>query len=348
MKCDKLNKKQRKELQAIINDNNCSSKEIKRAQAIVMVDNEIEINQISQITGYRRSQIFVLRNKYLEKGISAIEDPARKNPKELLSKKQRDEITEIVKDKTPDDVGFHGTYWTTALLGEYIKRKYKIKYKSRTSLYLFFQKASFSYHKPGRIYHLRNEEEVQKWQKMAKPILEKAFKDKNTVILAEDEMILSTQTTFQKIWLPKNEYPKIEVSNKKENRSVYGFLNIKTGEEHAFKTKWQNMYITRNILKKIRKIYPSQKILLFWDGAGWHRGSATQEFIKKDKNIETIYFPRYSPEENPEEHVWRSGRSKVTHNKYIENIDKTTNKFISYLRKTKFNYSLLGFSPILE
>jgi len=348
MKCDKLNKKQRKELQAIINDNNCSSKEIKRAQAIIMVDNEIETSQIIQITGYQRSQIFVLRNKYFEKGIAAIEDPARKNPKELLSKKQRDEITEIVKKKTPDDVSFHGTYWTTALLGEYIKRKYKIKYKSRTSLYLFFQKASFSYHKPGRIYHLRNEEEVQKWQIMAKPILEKAFKDKDAVILAEDEMILSTQTTFQKIWLPKNEYPKIEVSNKKENRSVYGFLNIKNGEDHAFKTKWQNMYITRNILKKIRKIYPTQKILLFWDGAGWHRGSVTQEFIKKDGNIETIYFPRYSPEENPEEHVWRSGRSKITHNKYIENIDKTTNKFISYLRKTKFNYSLLGFSPISE
>ncbi len=348
MKCDKLNKKQRKELQTIINDNNCSSKEIKRAQAIVMIDNEIEINQISQITGYQRSQIFVLRNKYIEKGIAAIEDPARKNPKELLNKKQRDEITEIVKEQTPDNVGFHGTYWTTALLGEYIKRKYKIKYKSRTSLYLFFQKASFTYHKPGRIYHLKDEAEVEKWQKTAKPILEKAFKDKDTVILAEDEMILSTQTTFQKIWLPKNEYPKIEVSNKKENRSVYGFLNIRTGEEHAFKTKWQNMYITRNILKKIRKIYPAKKILLFWDGAGWHRGSKTQEFIKKDKNIETIYFPRYSPEENPEEHVWKSGRSKITHNKYIENIDKTTDKFISYLRKTKFNYSLLGFSPILE
>lgn len=348
MKCDKLNKKQRKELQSIINDNNSSSKEIKRAQAIVMVDNEIETSQITQITGYRRSQIFALRNKYLEKGIAAIEDPARKNPKELLSKKQRDEIIKIVKEQKPDDVGFHGTYWTTALLGEYIKRKYKIKYKSRTSLYLFFQKASFTYHKPGRIYHLRDEEEAEKWQKMAKPILEKAFKDKNTVILAEDEMILSTQTTFQKIWLPKNEYPKIEVSNRKENRSVYGFLNIKTGKEHAFKTKWQNMHITRNILKKIRKIYPSQKLLLFWDGAGWHRGSVAQEFIREDKNIETIYFPRYSPEENPEEHVWKNGRSKITHNKFIENIDNATDKFIKYLKETKFNYSLLGFSPILE
>lgn len=56
---------------------------------------------------------------------------------------------------------------------------------------------------------------------MAKPIIKKALADSDTIILCEDEMILSTQTTFQKIWLPKGEYPKIEVSNKKENRSIY-------------------------------------------------------------------------------------------------------------------------------
>ncbi len=126
MKRDKLKYKRRKELQAIINDNNSSSKEVKRAQAIIMVNNEIEIKNISQITGYKRSQIFELRNKYIQKGISAIEDPARKNPKELLNKKQREGIIKTVKEQKPDDAGFHGTYWTTTLLGEYINRKHKL------------------------------------------------------------------------------------------------------------------------------------------------------------------------------------------------------------------------------
>jgi len=159
-------------------------------------------------------------------------------------------------------------------------------------------------------------------------------------------MILSTQTTFQKIWLKVGEYPKIEVSDTRKNRSVYGFLNIKTGKEHAFKTEKQNMFVTKDILKKIREIYPNQKILILWDEAGWHRGSVTQEFIKEDKNIETIYFPRYSPEENPQEHVWKQGRDKVTHNKFIENIDTATDEFVAFLNNSNFQYSLIGFSAV--
>ncbi len=174
-------------------------------------------------------------------------------------------------------------------------------------------------------------------------MIEKAFKEQNTAVLVEDEMILSTQTTLQKIWLPQGENPKIEVSNKKENRSVYGFLNIKTGKEHAFKAQKQNMFIATEILKEIREIYPEQKLLLFWDGAGWHRGSEVQGFIREDENIETVYFPRYAPEENPQEHIWKNGRSKTTHNEFIKDIDFSTDKFIDYLNSTNFNYSLLGF-----
>ena len=72
-----------------------------------------------------------------------------------------------------------------------------------------------------------------------------------------------------------------------------------------------------------------KKLLIFWDGAGWHRGSEVQKFMEKDKKIEIIYFPPYSPEENPQEHVWKAGRSHVTHNRFIKDIDSVTKAFVS-------------------
>lgn len=104
------------------------------------------------------------------------------------------------------------------------------------------------------------------------------------------------------------------------------------------------MHITKDILEKIRKIYLNQKLLILWDGAGWHRGSVVQEFIKKDKNVKTIYFPRYAPEENPQEHVWKNGRDRVTHNRFIQNIDIAADEFVGYLNKTEFSYKLFGVS----
>jgi len=192
----------------------------------------------------------------------------------------------------------------------------------------------------------RNEQEVQEWRNRAKERIQAVWHNSDTVVLAEDEMNLSAQTTVQKIWLPKGEYPYVEIERKRESGSIYGFLNIKTGEEHAFKTKWQNMYITGDILSKIRKLYPKKKILLLWDQAGWHKGSEAQKVIKKDGNIETIYFPTAAPDENPREHVWKNGRSHVSHNAFIQDIDRATDDFVAYMNTTRLPYLLLGFSSV--
>ncbi len=345
MKCRKLNKKEISELHAFVLSNDHSSRETKRAQAVMLVDKENSLEDIAAITGLGRSQIFNLRRQYLKHGIGTLADKNKKNPKELLTKKQRDEVIGVLQTKKPNECDRYferNNYWTTGILGEYIRRKYHVQYKSKTSLHIIFRQSKFTFHKPGRVYQKRDEAEVRRWRKEAEPRVKKALLERNTVVLCEDEMVLSTQTTFQKIWLPKGEYPKIEVSNKKENRSVYGFLNVVTGTEHAFKTEWQNMFITVEILKNIRKIYPTQKILLLWDGPGWHKGKEVIKFIVQDQRIEILHFPKYSPEENPQEHVWKKGRSAVTHNVTITDIDETTDEFVKYLNTNQFNYSLLG------
>jgi transposase len=342
--CPKLSNNQINELKTNLK-RPADAAELKRIQAILMLNCGEKTEKIEMLTGLKRSRIFSLRLLYLIKGIKAVETKPKKQ-KSLLTKKQLKEIARTLKTKTPEDFNYSCSFWTTSVLGDFIKREYDVCYKSKTSLYLIFRQAKFTYHKPGRVYHNQDPEEVKRWRKETKPIVKRAFKDKETIILAEDEMILSTQTTFQKIWLPEGEYPRIEISNIRKNRSVYGFLNVKTGQEHAFKTEWQNMYETVKILKKIRKLYPKKKLLILWDGAGWHRGSKTQEFINQDKYIQTVYFPKYTPEENPQEHIWKNGRDQITHNCFIENIDTATDEFIGYLNKTTFRYSLLSFSPI--
>ncbi len=341
-KCKKLTTKQKQRLQDIINDSKSSGREVRRSQAVLLLNQSANIQMIISLTKYSRRQTFDLRKNYLVKGIKTIIDKRKDKPKEILTKKQRDEILKIVKTKSPCDYEYECDYWTTTILGDLIEREYKVKFKSKTSVYILFKRAKFTFHKPGRVYEKRNEQEVRKWRKDTKIKVKQALKEPNTIILTEDEMVLSTQTTFQKIWLPQGDYPRIEVSNTKKNRSIYGFLNICDGKEHAFKTEWQNMYITHDIMGKLRKIYPEQKILLIWDKAPWHKGSKAQEFIKQDGKIDTIEFPRAAPEENPQEHVWKNGRSKITHNKYIMDINKTTDEFINYLNETEFHYSFLG------
>lgn len=340
----KLNQEQIRELESFLQDRSHTAAEICRAQGILLLNEGTGQPIISRLTGYGRRHCFLLKQNYLTNGPDALRDKRQGKPKELLTKPQREEIITTLKTQTPADLGYQADYWSAALLGYHIERQYRVRYKSRTSHYLLFKKAEFTFHKPGQVYRKHNVQEVAEWKRVNKDRVKQALADPETVILCEDEMVLSQKTTFQKIWLPKGEYPKIEVSNRKEARSVYGFLNLKTGQEHAFKTSWQNMYITAEVLGKLRQIYQTEKILLLWDGPGSHRGKEVTKFFENDGKIEVIYFPRYSPEQNPQEHVWREGRSKVTHNQYIENIGTTTDSFVNYLNTTKFHYSL----PILS
>lgn len=343
----KLKQGQVKELEEIVEDTERKSPEVRRAQVVLLMDAGIPIASIRQITRFSKTRMFAIRAAYVRHGAEALRDKRQGKPKELLTKKQRDEIVSTVVKKTPKQLGFISEFWTTGILGKWIEQKYDVKYKSKTSLYLVFRKASFSYHKPERRYHEHNETEIQAWRTANETAIKQHFDDPNTVLLAADEMILTTKTTTQKVWLPVGETVRVDVANSSiERRQIYGFLNLKTGQEHAFKMLKQNMHVTAEVLAQVRKIYPIQKIVLLWDNAGWHRGSVVQAFMKQDGNIEIIHFPRYAPEENPQEHVWKRGRSETTHNRFIEDIDAATDDLVRFLNTTTFPYSIFWMSPV--
>lgn len=342
----KLTGEQRQELEAIIRRRGSGSAEVRRAQAVLLVNDETETSVVTTLTGYSRRHAFTLRRAYLRQGRDALRDKRRGNPRELLTKRQRSEVVTILRTKRPGDFRYDREHWTTTILGDLIERRYSVRYRSKTSERLLFRQAKFTYHKPGRVYHRRDEEEVRIWRAEAKKHLAEAWADPHTVVLAEDEMILSTVTTTQKVWLPQGAYPKITVSNERKNRSVYGFLNVKTGRERAFKTARQTMHDTTRVLRRVRRQYPHEKLLLLWDGARWHRGSAVQTWLQEDGRVEILPFPRYAPEENPQEHVWKAGRTAVTHNRFLDDIDTATDDFVRYLNTTTFPYALAGFSAV--
>lgn len=341
-KVPNLNKEQLDKLNTFKNQKCRSSSELKRALAIILMDSNTDPELIATITDYNRKYTLVLRKKYLNKGVDCLQDRKTKHPRALLTKNQRSNVIQTIKTLTPKSFGYDTDYWTTNILGHLILEQYKVKYKSRTALSLIFKEAKFTYHKPGTQYRNRSQNDIDQWRLDKKTEIEHALADVKTIVLVADEMMLSTQTTTQKIWLPQGKTPKVDISNKRSLRCLYGFLNIKTGQEHAFKTKSVNSEETCKILDEIGNLYPGYKIIIIWDNAPWHKSAITKEFLTNTKHsFYLIQFPPYAPELNPQEHVWKVGRSKITHNQFIDDIDKATNQFVKFLNNQIFDYKLL-------
>jgi transposase len=342
---EKLTVKHRSELSSFLQEKDRTLEEIKRAQSILLLGENLPGTTIESLTGLKRSTAVKSRKKYIKHGINALISKRKvKNHLSLLTKKQRLEIANMLHAKTPRDYGWDWDYWTPSILGKLILELYNVKYKSKTSLYLIFKQSKFTYHKPEKIYTKRNQEAIDQWKKENFDLVQKLLSDKETVVLVEDEMIITSQTTTQKIWLPKGSHHFIECSNTRKRRSIYGFLDIKTGIETAFKAEKQTSEITAKILKKVLNMHQGKKIVLFWDNAPWHKGDAMRKLLETCNNLLIINFPPYAPDQNPQEHVWKAGRAQITHNTFISDIDKTVREFLTHLNNSIFKYEFFGFT----
>ena len=336
----KLSPQQLQELDLYKANKECTATELKRILAILLIDRQSSSELITTMTGFNYKYAFAIRKKYITKGLVALKDRKKKKPRALLTAGQRKEIVKNITTLSPRTFGYDEDYWATYILAALIKEQYGVQYKSKTSLYIIFREAKFSYHKPDKQYKNRNQKVIDNWIENNRENIREAVNDSNIVVLVEDEMMLSTQTTTQKIWLPRGEFPKIDVSSKRQNRCIYGFLNVKTGYEHAFKALRANSEESVKALEGIGELYKNKKIILVWDNAIWHKSATIKEFLAKTKhNFHLINFPPYAPELNPQEHVWKAGRAKISHNEFIENIDLATDHFIQYLNETSFDYN---------
>lgn len=196
-RCAILDFKQKQELEDFI-QRASDGKEIRRAQAVLLVDRETDYVLIQRLTGFKERTVLIFRQRYLAQGLKGLEHKRKGKTKALLTRSQRDEIISFLTTSTPYDHGIDSAFWSTSILGWMIKAKYGVVYKSKKPFYLLFEEAKFSFHKPGQVYERRDSSKVQQWRDDLEPKLAAAFQEAHTVMLCEDEMVYPPQQPFKK------------------------------------------------------------------------------------------------------------------------------------------------------
>ena len=63
------------------------------------------------------------------------------------------------------------------------------------------------------------------------------------------------------------------------------------------------------------------------NGAGWHK---SKDFHLPE-NLRLLFLPPYSPELNPQEHLWDELREKYFHNRVFDSIDALEDHLVAAL-----------------
>jgi putative transposase len=83
-----------------------------------------------------------------------------------------------------------------------------------------------------------------------------------------------------------------------------------------------------SFLVKTIKRFDGKKVYMVLDNVRFHHAKRLKPILEKYKHrIEFIFLPPYSPDLNPVERIWWLMRKMVTHNRWVQSMEKRINLF---------------------
>ena len=107
-----------------------------------------------------------------------------------------------------------------------------------------------------------------------------------------------------------------------EYRYAYGAVEPLTGESCFLVLPYCNTNCMNVFLNYLSKMYPTDRIVLVYDGAAWHKAKA----LDIPKNIRLVFIPPYTPEMNPIEQIWKEIRMRGFRNEVFKSLDKVIDR----------------------
>jgi transposase len=136
-------------------------------------------------------------------------------------------------------------------------------------------------------------------------------------LMFQDEARFGRISDVRHCWDKKPHRPMVRAMVTQQYTYAYGAVSPVDGRFDSLILPQVNSECMQLFLDEIAARYPNENVVMVIDGAGWHKN---QE-IKLAENLRTVFLPPYSPELNPQEHVWDELREKFFHNRAFDSLD---------------------------
>jgi len=313
-----------------------------RFQAIKLRKKGWKVTKIAEAFGLHVKSVsrwFVKASKYGEKSLKGTK--AKGNLPKLLDHEIL-QIIEILKEDART-FGFPTPLWNCKQIQIIIKKNFK-KSISIPSIWEMLKKLNLSPQKPRKVALEKDEKLVNKWLRDEWPKIKSIVRRQQAMLYFQDEAGVSLIPFMRTTWAPKGETPIIKVTGKRGGICVSSAIS--PAGRMVFRIEKEKMSAQTYIdfLSKIILQHPKRKIVVISDNAPIHKAKLVDEFILSNKKrISLFHIPTYSPELNPDEHVWAylKAHELVAHQAQTRDELKkiVNNKMNKIAKKDKLIYS---------
>jgi transposase len=143
------------------------------------------------------------------------------------------------------------------------------------------------------------------------------------IIVFTDEASFRQSPTLHQTWAPRNHRPQIPTRGERNTQKVLGAVALHSAKFlYRHQTDYFNHLTYRSFVEEV--ILPGyyrrgHRVYLIQDNASYHKHPEVWDFFKQERNrLEVFPLPKYSPELNAQEPVWKYTRGSATHNRFFE------------------------------
>ena len=156
-------------------------------------------------------------------------------------------------------------------------------------------------------------------------------------IMFQDEARFGRMARIRRCWSPASSRPIVDNIAERQFIYVYGAVSPIAGELDWKIGPQRNTEQMNRFLAQVSQAHAGEFIVMVVDGASSHR---SQE-LEIPENIRLHRLPGYSPELNPQEHVWDELREKEFPNRVFESMQGVVSQLEAGLPRMAANAQAL-------
>ena len=162
-----------------------------------------------------------------------------------------------------------------------------------------------------------------------------AVRERPVRIVFQDEARFGRMVRIRRCWSPAPLRPKVDNGYERQFVYVYGAVSPLQGQLDWMISPKMNTEQMNLFLAQVSQAHPDEFIFMVVDGASSHRSMELQI----PENMQLHRLPGYSPELNPQEHVWDEVREKEFPNRVFDSMEGVLGQLESGMTRLAANRS---------
>lgn len=302
-----------------------------RIRAVKRVEAGESPEDVIRALGFHRSCIYTWLAKHREGGLEALRTRPIPGRPRKLSGVDLKKIYDTVTRKNPQQLKFEFALWTRGMVREWIRAEFGVRL-SETSVGRLLRKLGLSPQRPLHRAYQQDQAAVDHWKKTEFPEIRKLARAEGATIYFCDEASVRSDFHSGTTWAPRGKTPVVRTTGARFSTNMISAISPRG--ELRFMVVDGKLDAPRFITFLKRLVDRAERpVFLVVDRHPVHRSAKVRKYVESTAGALRLFFlPSYSPELNPDEHVWNHVKNHNIGKRIVAGPDHLKKLAISALR----------------